>query len=158
MCSGGANANKYCDGGSCVCKPGFTLCPVGGGQQACVDLKNNVNSCGACATNCALMGPAARCVDGQCASPPNGCAGIGQTNCNGACMTDAELAKSPIHCGACGKVCQSNEVCAQGVCLPYFTSPACDACPCAACLAGTSCCSYPGDTFPICVQGDVCPV
>jgi hypothetical protein len=85
------------------------------------------------------------------------CFDIGQHNSNGVCLTDAELATSPLHCGACDNACASNEVCVQGNCERYFPSPACTTCPCAACGAGTSCCTYPGESFAVCVNGNTCP-
>ena len=45
----------------------------------------------------------------------------------------------------------------KGVATPYFVAPGCMACPCNDCGAGFACCTYPGDTFPICVQGNTCP-
>jgi hypothetical protein len=120
-----------------------------------VDLKRDANNCGACGTAC-NMGTNPRCVDGVCMDTL--CTGLNppRTNCNNACLTDSELQRDPLNCGACGNACQTNEVCAAGQCQPYFPSPSCNACPCAACGATDRCCPYPGGPV-ICVAGNSCP-
>ncbi len=50
-------------GGSLVCEPPMTPCPVG-----CVDLDKDFSNCGACGVHC----PTELCIDGQCAGDPVG--------------------------------------------------------------------------------------
>jgi len=97
-----------------------------------------------------------RCVNGTCQDTT--CGAIGENFCqDGVCRTDAELANDPAHCGANCIPCNGTSVCAAGQCRFYFPPPGCNACPCPACGAGTTCCPYPGANEVICVQGNVCP-
>jgi hypothetical protein len=148
MCGTACNNNQACLTGACACRPGLTSC-----NGMCVDVLADPLNCGACGTICNfLMGQ--RCVDGQCQMTT--CGALGRTNCNGGCLTMAQLGSSPLHCGACFNACAVDEVCVQGACTAYF-APTCNACPCPACGASTTCCSYPGTTVPICVTGGTCP-
>lgn len=68
-----------------------------------------------------------------------------------------DLSRDPLHCGGCGNVCATDEVCVGGACTQFFATPSCNTCPCTACGAGNSCCSYPGTTQAVCVSGATCP-
>jgi hypothetical protein len=151
MCGNQCQNDEACLGGSCKCRPGLTQC---GGQ--CTDLLNDGLNCGACGVQCNFQS-GQRCVQGACQNIGT-CGSINQTFCNGACLTAAELASSPLNCGQCGNQCATDEVCAQGQCRPFFVSQACTTCPCPACGSGTTCCTYPGTTEAICVDGTTCPM
>jgi hypothetical protein len=146
-CFNGCNDAEYCDNGTCACRPGLTDC-----NGNCTDLMNDIDHCGACNAPCDGV-----CVDGVCQGNVS-CGQIGQQNCNDGCLTNAELDNSPINCGDCGEVCGADQVCANGNCRGYFAPPGCDACPCPQCGVGTSCCMFPGAGFPICVNGNSCPM
>jgi hypothetical protein len=152
MCATVCAADQACLSSACSCRPGLSQC----GASGCVDELHDPNHCGTCGNACGL---GERCVDGQCQQ--SFCGQLGRTNCGGGCFTLQQLAKSPLHCsnqpGNCGATCAENEVCAEGTCAAFFTSTACTTCPCPACGSGTTCCTYPGTTEAICVQGDVCP-
>jgi hypothetical protein len=121
--------------------------------NGCVDLKNDLANCGVCGIFC-TMGTNPRCVDGACQDTT--CMGIGRTYCNdGGCHTNDSFLHDPLNCGGCGVACQTNQVCAAGMCQTYFPSPFCNSCPCAACGPGTKCCVAAGTA--ICVTGTNCP-
>jgi hypothetical protein len=122
----------------------------------CTETSVSFFNCGACGNSCGNKGfQSPNCVDGVCQDTT--CQAIGRVSCQGTCLSQAQLASDPRNCGQCGNICANNEVCAAGTCQNYFTSPACNACPCAACGAGTTCCTFPGGNFPMCVAGNTCP-
>jgi hypothetical protein len=149
-CNKGCGTRNYCAAGMCQCKPGLTSC-----NGNCVDTDKSVFNCGGCGVQCAQ---GQRCFNGTCLQGPCNAINPKLFNCgNNACYTLQDLASDPLNCGQCGNACAGNEVCAQGQCQPYITSPACNACPCNACPTGSACCTYPGGNFPICVAGGSCP-
>jgi hypothetical protein len=141
-----------CPGGESVC------------DHRCVDLATSPVHCGDCGTDCGdgaclagtcICGAAggacpagARCAGDTCVCKP------GTAPCGAACV---DTGSDPQHCGDCFVACSGSEVCAEGTCQSYFAAPTCDACPCPQCGVGTTCCTYPGGGFPVCVQGSVCP-
>jgi hypothetical protein len=146
---------EYCDGGGCLCRPGLTQC-----QNQCVNTTEDVNNCGKCGNDCTTQGLVnPRCVKGVCVDTT--CAALGKTFCpnDGACLSPVDFASDPLHCGSCGNACNSNQVCVAGHCRHYFTSPACNSCPCGACGSGETCCTYPGSNPAVtaCVTGNACP-
>ena len=146
---------RYCAAGKCACKPGLTSCNAFGGTQ-CVDTQASFFNCGGCGNQCQFN---QHCVAGKCQNTGNSCNSIGQHDCGGACLTDADLEMDPLNCGGCNNRCQANQVCVAGACTGFVTTPGCNTCPCGACGANSTCCSYPGanPAFPICVAGNSCP-
>lgn len=65
---------------------------------------------------------------------------------------DADLATSPLHCGACGRACASGEVCTAGRCV--VATPVCP--PVCATSADCAACSRPGDPGAYCCMSSVC--
>jgi hypothetical protein len=147
MCGHACNSDETCSGGNCVCRQGLSECNGG-----CVDAMRDANNCGGCGMMCDTT--LERCVQGVCTATL--CSTLGETNCNGACLTAQDLQSDPLNCGACGKTCQTNQVCAGGQCRNAFPSPYCMTCPCAACGANNTCCAN-GTTGVICVAGGACP-
>jgi hypothetical protein len=95
---GASDTSAPCDGGACPC--GLTDC---GG--VCVDLQNDPNHCGDCATSLLHF---QACRGGQRECLP------GFTFCNGACR---DFSSDPDHCGACdGAACAAGQKCESGVC------------------------------------------
>jgi hypothetical protein len=155
QCGNFCNSREFCNAGTCACRPGFVLC---NGQ--CTEIADSFNNCGACGNNCGTKGfQNPKCVAGVCEDTT--CQAIGETPCGPqfaqVCLSATQLANDPRNCGQCGNTCGANEVCAQGSCQSYFTAPGCNACPCAACGAADTCCTFPGGGFPVCVQGNTCP-
>jgi hypothetical protein len=122
QCGNTCQSRELCSGSKCACRPGSTLY---NGQ--CTELSESFNNCGACGNNCGDKGlQSPRCVDGTCQDTT--CQQLGRVTCNGACLSNAQLASDPRNCGQCGNGCQVDEVCAQGGCQSYFTTPACNSC------------------------------
>jgi hypothetical protein len=158
-CGTVCSAAQACLTSKCACRPGLTACGAAG---TCTDLLHDPLNCGACGTTCGAGGFTGRCIDGVCqSSGVGGACPANRTNCGGGCYTPQQLAASPLHCsnqpGVCGTACATNQVCAQGTCVDFFTSTACTTCPCPACGTGTTCCRYPGTTESVCVAGSTCP-
>lgn len=141
-CGHACEGDERCEGGVCVCPPGYSMC-----RGVCVDLGSNRLNCGACDHAC--VGDQ-RCEGGTCVCPSKNvvcgsdCADLtsdelhcgtcdnacnqdelcirgvchcnnGGERCDGTCV---ELQWSLAHCGACGHACGSNEVCSDGACVP----------------------------------------
>lgn len=97
-----------------------TCCALSCCNDACIDIQNDRNHCGACGRQC----PSGfRCSGGQCilscpASAPQ-CGAPGQETCcalnccNNACV---DTLNDPLHCGGCGNICPSGQVCQKGTC------------------------------------------
>ena len=134
---------EVCDGGSCVCKPGFTLC-----NGNCVDTQTSSQNCGMCGNSC--MGQP--CGNGMCLANCNGF----PDQCNNSC-TDTNT--DPNNCGDCGQHCNFNEICYNGNCRNYEPAPGCGMCPCPDCNGDLStCCEWDllgGDV--ICTEANGCP-
>jgi len=82
--------------------------------------------------------------------------------CGASCV---DIAVDSLHCGECGKVCESNEVCLASECRQFDEIPGCIACPCQdACGEFESgeggddsnpegeCCESPFVGGPVCVE------
>ena len=131
------NPTRLCGGcGSYVCcGAGKTCC-----GDACVDLENDFDNCGACGDPCDPPGPYAEgaCVYGTCMYR---CVD-GAMDCDGICTI---LDSDPNNCGACGNVCPASApVCNGGICSGclnslqtncggYCTYLCCDPSNCGAC-------------------------
>jgi hypothetical protein len=93
-----------------ACAQGATPIECAAGKESCgaicVDLKSDVENCGACGTACTGT---QSCVAGKCATQ---CPGGGLL-CSGACVNGKF---DNANCGACGKTCKPGEVCSQGSC------------------------------------------
>lgn len=131
-CSGDNVCVGQPDHQTCVptCESGLTCadplrtCCYGG----CVDLQNDPNNCGSCASFCD-----GNCINGVCVDQCGNMCTTGQTCCNGTC---ANTTSDMNNCGACGSVCDSEEsnTCANGSCK-CGSSNACDI------AAGAECCT-----------------
>jgi hypothetical protein len=124
---------QICDGGTCVCPPGQTICP----GEGCVDLLTSRDSCGSCENLCPGN---QECFGGVCACPEgqDACAG-GRSRSASTCVCECDPVACPI-----GMV-QNSETCACE-CIPISCptgrqqNPATCACECApiACPDGQS--------------------
>jgi hypothetical protein len=65
---------------------------------------------------------------------------------------DADLAASPLHCGACGRACASGDTCSAGRCVaPMAMCP-----PVCAASADCAVCSRAGESGTYCCMSSVC--
>ncbi len=93
-----------------VCEPGLTSCA---GEDACVDLRSDLNHCGACGSICESGLAPVACRAGECvrANCP-----VGVEYC-GVVDGCRDLSSDRAHCGACGNFCVQGS-CVGGVCAP----------------------------------------
>ena len=131
-CSGSNLCVGQPDHQTCVpeCESGLTCadplrtCCYGG----CVDLQNDPNNCGSCASFCD-----GNCINGVCVDPCGNMCATDQTCCGGTCTnTTSDM----NNCGACGSICDSEESnsCVNGTCK-CGSSNACDV------ASGAECCT-----------------
>jgi hypothetical protein len=129
---------QYCGDGSCVCRPGLTLC---GGT--CVNTSSNDENCGRCGFECtgdSTDGDS--CREGRCR---DGC-GEGFARCDpneDTCVSGWAMRTDPINCGDCNEVCGTSQVCTGEACRTFSIGRGCTTCPCPDCGTG-NCCVYPG--------------
>lgn len=105
-----ANGTSACQAGQCTftCKPNFNAC-----NGKCVQ-KTDPTACGPACTVCPVPANGrATCAANVCGSACN--AGFANCDANPANGCEAELAKDPLNCGACGKSC-NGQPCENGVC------------------------------------------
>ncbi len=107
----GPEANR-CFQGGCRCGDGQRPCDEGltcCGNQACFDLLQDQNNCGACGNVCR---GGSQCIDGACECDGGAACNAGQTCCNGGCRS----LNTDANCGACDNRCHAREKCCNGVC------------------------------------------
>jgi hypothetical protein len=150
MCGNACRADQYCRLGAgpvCKCRPPAVAC-----AGDCKDRNSDPTACGDCAITCPKACARGACVD-ACPLELKGCP-------NGALTACVDIKKDPENCGACGKACAFDEVCAAATCARYRPAVGCVACPCAVCasiLPGSTCCpGLTGHPSPICVAGAAC--
>ncbi len=125
VCSGGAGATAVCATGICgaVCNTGFADCNrdlgAPGGNGCEVDLRIDVDNCGACGEACPVPANAvAACTAGSCGLGP--CAtGFADCDMDPANGCEANLNTSNANCGTCGVACQPGDACLSGSCSPF---------------------------------------
>jgi len=145
MVGNACNGDEYCVDSNCVCRPPT----VDDGMGGCLDPATNPDACGTAGTACG--GGTPNCAGGTCVM---NCPG-GTADCNNSCV---DLDTDPQNCGACGDNCDVEQVCVNGNCEDFRAGSGCTTCPCTACVGDFSnCCSYPGTTDTICVNGGDCP-
>jgi hypothetical protein len=116
-CTPPANAGATCDGTRCgfACLASFGDCDRDGANGCELDLRVEVRHCGACGRLCtAPAGATATCVAGTCGWRCNTDTGNCDGNPANGCETDISL--NFAHCGMCGRVCATGEVCLEGSC------------------------------------------
>jgi len=148
--------DQQCSAGACVCRAGLEDCA---GQ--CVELVSNDNNCGTCGHACTGAATGGDfcsqgvCVTGNCASQTpsaDACDPNGQS-----CVTRQSFSNDPLNCGQCDRRCDRDQVCTAGRCRNFTIGRECTSCPCVDCSTDR-CCTYPGSTSVICVNGaTTCP-
>jgi hypothetical protein len=78
--------------------------------RVCVDLRYDVNNCGACGRSCGGIG--AWCDAGRC-FPDCGF----RTRCPGTVEGCVDTTSDRAHCGACGHACADGQRCVAGACV-----------------------------------------
>lgn len=115
---------------------------------------------GACATQGNTCSTATQCCSGltcqagACQPDPASDCGLNATRCNGQCVVPLV---DPNHCGGCGVICATGQVCTRGACVagssclagtvacsgscvnPATDNAHCGGCPGTACAPGTGC-------------------
>ncbi|MBX7194396.1 MAG: hypothetical protein K1X94_20240 [Sandaracinaceae bacterium] len=126
-CGNVCGTNESCNGsGDCQCGTGPSAASgeacTGGTPDccgnACVNLTNNVNNCGACGNRC---GAGETCSGGRCTcggtmgtmGSGEACTGASNECCGSSCVVTSG---STSNCGACGNVCGAGETCSSGRC------------------------------------------
>lgn len=142
-CGKTCSDTEACQGGNCDCRPGLTQ--VG---SDCKDFDTDPDHCGMLNKICSGATP--KCQGGICVATCTAPA----TDCSGACV-DKE--KDPLNCGGCDSKCNSDQVCVDSECKPWHPAVGCTSCPCADCIGGDLCCTYPNASFEICVNAIECP-
>lgn len=117
----GAEGGDCCNGGGC--NAGLT-CHL----ETATAYKCRRTPCGGVGLACCFDGTSPVCNGGaecdinglaRCQRPGAMGCDSGQTNCSGSCVV---LATDRYHCGACGNVCNADQVCSQGACMGGMTS------------------------------------
>jgi hypothetical protein len=123
--AGNRSGRVLAQGDATTCENGLTYC---GG--VCVDLRSDMNNCGACGEICESGLVPVECRSGVC-ERANCPVGITYCGIEDGCR---DLTSDPEHCGACANPCASG-VCSGGVCA-----------------AGSSCAEGQADCGGICVD------
>ncbi|MBI5516833.1 MAG: SBBP repeat-containing protein [Deltaproteobacteria bacterium] len=111
------SATATCDGTRCgfACMASFGDCDREAGNGCEVDLRIEVRHCGVCGRSCTAPASATpTCTAGACGWRCNTGAGNCDGNPTNGCETDISL--NTAHCGMCGRVCATGEVCLEGAC------------------------------------------
>jgi hypothetical protein len=118
-----AGARCATDSKTCVCKAGFTACPLPAGGRQCFDLQTDERHCGTCARTCDAA--TQTCSKGRCcpkATPtfcvtnPTTGAGVCVDPCGGGCTPNcAGKCGGPDGCGGtCPGTCAAPQTCGGG--------------------------------------------
>lgn len=124
-CSLYAEGTAVLDGGAVVdvatdqtvpCAPGFLDCD---GDGVCESRDTDLQTCGACGTDCRRSAPAGEtgfCVEAACVYCP-----AGRADCDGnrATKCETDVTNDPKDCGECGRSCMGGS-CNAGTCGPLF--------------------------------------
>ena len=144
--TGGAG---LCVGGACGirCDMAHADCDRSATNGCEVDVAASTNNCGLCGNVCNATGATASCAAGRCGlecSP-------GRGDCDGNLTNGCEinLRSSPSHCGRCGVVCPTGQLCADGACVAT--------CPAGQIVCDGRCVSTATDATACGRCGNVCP-
>lgn len=137
QCGFKCGAGSACISGSCVCRPGFTMC-----NGECVDTSVDPKHCGGCNMGCA--GQACRkskCRDKNSCEFAEGSCGRGDA---GTACTSVQDRENDLYCRnnvdyGCGDQCRGDQFCGKldlfvpRKCYSFRAGRGCDECPCADC-------------------------
>ena len=99
-----------------ICRTGYADCDGDAANGCEARLDTNNNHCGACGNLCPASAHAATacrigvCSGGTCSAGYANCDATGTNGCEVILLTD------PSNCGACGRVCPTDQSCTNGVC------------------------------------------
>lgn len=138
-------AGRSCIAQRCACDAPSVECGI-----ACVDLKSDVNNCGACSTRCAT---GQTCTDGVCTCTGN------QRLCSSGCRDDAWFTSNASHCGTCNTACTiAGQACVNGSCACTADGAALCSGACVDTKSSRAHCGGCGQTCSaICASGCVAP-
>lgn len=125
VCPTGPHGVATCDSGDCgfVCEELFGDCDEA--ADGCETSLTTLEDCGACGVLCDLAHADVTCFEGSCAVER---CQDGWDNCDGEVENGCEEELgSEEHCGACFDICDRDEECLYGICIP----PCPDGCNCA---------------------------
>ena len=118
-----AHGTRTCVAGRCgaTCDEGFASCDDN--AHCNIDLRTDLQHCGACHHACGFPNAISSCQDGVCAMGTCWSNRPAEwfplfTNCDGDPATgcEADILSNPDHCGGCGQSCPDGRVCWLGVC------------------------------------------
>ena len=118
-CGTVANGSSACIASACAvesCDARFADCDHVAANGCEVRRESDPLNCGGCGVRCpAVTNATATCVSSRCGYTCN----TGFGDCDNADTTgcEADLRTSPRACGACGRVCEVDQVCRAGVCV-----------------------------------------
>jgi|GEM_PF-316897 len=113
-CGHACGDNAYCVQSQCVCVKGTFDCDN--------DMANGCESTSACPLTCAdpsLLMCGSSCCNGGCCDK-TGTACCAGSCCDGACRDTSD---NPLSCGGCDTVCDTTQVCENGVCVASPIDP-----------------------------------
>lgn len=122
-CSTNHIATPTCSTGTCngTCDPGFFDCDNNKLTNGCETVTaTSTDHCGGCGLECSQNNLAVSCSSGVC----NGMCNPGYLDCNNdrrsdGCEVNGDTDNA--HCGNCTNVCNANEECQGGSCVPQCT-------------------------------------
>ncbi len=125
-CPSGSNSVAFCAMGSCTlsCATGYGNCDGSPADGCEVNLRDDVNNCGACGRGCSLANATSGCADAHCTIAS---CNRGYGNCDGYVLNgcEAAFATSEQHCGRCNNPCAVGATCVAGLCACPLGQTAC---------------------------------
>lgn len=114
------NAPPLCFASACghgPCRTGTGDCDGNAANGCETEIRASIANCGACGRACAPPHAVPSCEDRTCTF--SSClAGWGDCNRARADGCEVHVAGDPANCGACGRTCATDQVCAAGDCVP----------------------------------------
>lgn len=122
------NGNAKCSLGKCYldsCTNNYGNCDDSHNNGCEVSLLEDKNNCGACSNVCSFQNANAGCSQGSCyvSSCISNYGNCDNSNNNGC---EIYLLNDNNNCGTCGNVCNSNQICNNGICIDTLPRESCN--------------------------------